>query len=232
MLVAAGQVTGTVYGLGDVGDVPISPEPDLVTEDPKPARPPTADSACRDHATLLATQVRDRRLLDHKPRPGDLDLKRRVVEVARWTPLDPRHQRLVHMTVQPDEAPACTERQPVQVNGRAASWVTESALLWAGCAHTASISSCSGNPWVHAASPFHAFRHSRRRAAYTRPRCCFRLHVTAHVKPAWLALCAIRSTRADRWRACAFASMPQRRGVSDVASAGADERSLFALTRC
>ena len=41
---------------------------------------------------------------------------------------------------------AGAERQPVQVNGRAASWLTESALLWAGCAHPTSISSCSGNP--------------------------------------------------------------------------------------
>src|SRR5215210_4517765 len=146
----AGQSTGTLYGLDDVGDVPISPEPDLVAEDPKPARPTTAHGACGDHPTLLATQVRDRRLLDHEPRLRDLDLERRVVEIARWTPLDRRHQRLVRTTVQSDEAPACAERQPVQINGHAASWPIESPPLWGVCAHTASISSCSDNPWAHA----------------------------------------------------------------------------------
>src|SRR3954464_1843479 len=115
-MLVAGQLTGTLYGLDDVGDVPISPEPDLVAEDPKPARPATADGACGDHTALLATQVRDRRLLDHEPRLGDLDLECGVVEVARGTPLDPRHQRLVRTTVQPDEAPARAERQPVQVD--------------------------------------------------------------------------------------------------------------------
>jgi hypothetical protein len=102
----AGQSPGTTDGLNDVGDVSISPEPDLVAEDPKPARPAGADRARGDHPTLLATQVGDRRLLDHEPRLGDLDLKRRVVEVARWAPLDHRHQRLVRTTVQPDETPA------------------------------------------------------------------------------------------------------------------------------
>src|SRR3954464_15578737 len=98
----AGQSPRALHGLDDVGDVPISPEPDLVAEDPKPARPATADGACGDHATLLATPVGARPPPDHEPRLGDLDLQRGVVEVARWTPLDPRHQRLVRTTVQPD----------------------------------------------------------------------------------------------------------------------------------
>src|SRR4051794_11346294 len=135
-MLVAGQSPGTLYGLDDVGDVSISPEPDLVAEDTKPARPATADGAYGDHATLLPTQVRDRRLLDHEPRLGDLNLQRGVVKVARWPPLDLRHQRLIRTTVEPDEAPACPERQPVQVNGRAA-WLLESAPLWALCVHTA-----------------------------------------------------------------------------------------------
>src|SRR3954462_11043373 len=150
----AGQSTGTLYGLDDVGDVPIPPEPDLVAEDPKPTRPTTAHGDCGDHPTLPATQVRDRRLLDHEPRLRDLDLERRVVEIARWTPLDRRHQRLVRTTVQPDKAPACAERQPVQGNGHAPSWPIASAPLWAVCAHSASISSRSGNPSACSA-PFH-----------------------------------------------------------------------------
>src|SRR4051795_208435 len=105
-MLVAGQSPGTLYGLDDVGDVPVSPQPDLVAKDPKPARPATADGACGDHATLLATQVRDRRLLDHEPRFGDLDLERGVVKITRRTPLDPRHHRLVRKTVQPDQEPA------------------------------------------------------------------------------------------------------------------------------
>src|SRR3954469_22645436 len=172
-MLVAGQSPRTLYGLDDVGDVPISPEPDLVAEDPKPARPATADGACGDHATLLATQVGDRRLLDHEPRPGDLDLERGVVEVARWTALDPRHQRLVRTTVQPDKAPACAERQPVEVNGRAA-WLIESARLGAVCAHTASISSCSGDPRARAAAPFPCDS-TRRSTRCTPIMACFRV---------------------------------------------------------
>src|SRR4051795_6491429 len=148
-MLVAGQSPGTLYGLDDVGDVPISPQPDLVAEDPKPARPATADGACGDHATLLATQVRARRLLDHEPRLGDLDLERGVVKVARRTPLEPRHQRLIRTTVQPDEAPARAERQPVQVNERATRLI-KSAPLRAACAHTAIISSGFSNPRARA----------------------------------------------------------------------------------
>ena len=59
-----------------------------------------------------------------------------MVKVARRTPLDPRHHRLVRTTVQSDEAPARAERQPVQVNERATRLI-ESAPLRAACAHTA-----------------------------------------------------------------------------------------------
>src|SRR4051812_40685645 len=150
-MLVAGQSPGTLYGLDNVGDVPISPQPNLVAEDAKPARPATADGSCGDHAALLATQVHDRRLLDHVPRPGDLDLKRGVVKVARWTPLDLRHQRFEPAAVQPDEAPACPERQPVQVNGCAA-WLIASTPLWASRVHIASISSCFSNPWADEAA--------------------------------------------------------------------------------
>ena len=44
---------------------------DLVAEDPKSARPATADGAFGDDAPLLAAQVRDRRLLDDERRLRD-----------------------------------------------------------------------------------------------------------------------------------------------------------------
>jgi hypothetical protein len=50
----AGQLPGAVHGLGDVRDVPVPPKTDLVAEDPKSARPATADGACGDDAPLLA----------------------------------------------------------------------------------------------------------------------------------------------------------------------------------
>jgi hypothetical protein len=58
----------------------------------------------------------DRRLLDHERSLRKFDLKRGVVEIARRPPLQPRGQRLVDASVEPDEVPARAERQPVQVN--------------------------------------------------------------------------------------------------------------------
>ena len=100
-----------------------APEPDLVAEDPKSARPATADGAFGDDAALLAAPVGDRRLLDDELRLRDFDLERGVVEVTGRTPLHPRRQRLVDATVEPDEVPARAERQPVQVDRRLSSRV-------------------------------------------------------------------------------------------------------------
>jgi hypothetical protein len=41
-----------------------------------------------------------------------------VVEITRRTPLQPRRDRLVHATVEPDEMPSGPQRQPVQVHCR------------------------------------------------------------------------------------------------------------------
>ena len=93
-----------------------APEPDLVAEDPESARPASADGAFGDDTALLSAPVVDRRLLDHERSLREFDLKRGVVEVARRPPLQPRGQRLVDASVEPDEVPARAERQPVQVN--------------------------------------------------------------------------------------------------------------------
>ena len=59
---------------------------------------------------LLAAQIWHRRLLDDEGRLWDVNLECGVVEVARRTALDPRHQCLVRATVEPDEVPAGAER--------------------------------------------------------------------------------------------------------------------------
>lgn len=110
------EAPGTVDGLGDVRYVATAPEPDLVAEDAKSARPASADGAFGDDTALLSAPVVDRRLLNHERSLREFDLKRGVVEVARWPPLQPRGQRLVDASVEPDEVPARAERQPVQVN--------------------------------------------------------------------------------------------------------------------
>ena len=81
------QSPRAVDGLGDVRDVAAAPKADLVAEDPKSARPATADRAFGDDAPLLAAPVVDRRLLDDERPLRDLDLERGVVEVTRRTPL-------------------------------------------------------------------------------------------------------------------------------------------------
>jgi hypothetical protein len=82
--------------------VSTTPYTDLVAEDPKSACPATADGTSGDDAPLLAAQVCDRRLLDDERLFSDFDLERGVVEIARRTPLDPCHERLVGKTVEPD----------------------------------------------------------------------------------------------------------------------------------
>jgi hypothetical protein len=82
MLVVA-QSPGAFHGLGDVRDVSVPPQTDLVAEDPKSARPTTADGPGGDDAPLVAAQVSDRRLLDDERRLRDPDLERRVIETGR-----------------------------------------------------------------------------------------------------------------------------------------------------
>ena len=93
---AAGQMPGTVHRLGDVRDVPVPPQTDLVAEDPISGGPATPDGACGDDAPLVATQVRDRRLLDDEGRLRELDLERGVVRsrpaAARSWPSVPRRR--------------------------------------------------------------------------------------------------------------------------------------------
>src|SRR3954469_6701033 len=113
-----GQSLRTLYGFGDVRNSSAAPKPDLVAEDPKSACPPTADRALGHDAPVLAAPVVDRGLLDDVRRPLKRHLEGGVVEITRRTPLQPRRDRLVHATVEPDEMPSGPQRQPVQVHCR------------------------------------------------------------------------------------------------------------------
>jgi hypothetical protein len=94
----------------------VEPKANLVAEDPKSARPASADGAFGDDAAQVPAPVVDGRLLDDERPLRDLHLERGVVEVPRLTPPQPRGQRFVDTTVKPDEVSACAQRQPVQVN--------------------------------------------------------------------------------------------------------------------
>src|SRR3954471_6400367 len=115
-ILVGGQSLRTLYRFGDVRNTSAAPKPDLVAKDPKSACPPTADRALGHDASVLSAPVVDRRLLDDVRRPGKRHLERGVVEITRRTPLQPRRDRLVHATVEPDEMPPGPERQPVQVH--------------------------------------------------------------------------------------------------------------------
>src|SRR3954447_6134021 len=117
-ILVGGQSLRTLYRFGDVRNIPAAPEPDLVAERPKSACPPTADRALGHDPPVLAAPVVDRRLLNDVRRPWKLHLERRVVEITRRTPLQPRRDRLVHATIEPDETPPGPERQPVQLHCR------------------------------------------------------------------------------------------------------------------
>jgi len=64
-----------------------------------------------------------RRLLDHEPRLGNVDLQRRVVEVAAITIVEPCRKRLEDASVPPNGVAAGAEWQPVQVDARWAELV-------------------------------------------------------------------------------------------------------------
>jgi len=139
-ILVAGQSPRAIYGFGDVRNVSTKPKTDLVAEDPESACPPTADRALGDHPPLLTAPIVDRRLLDDVLRPWNLHLKCGVVEIARRTAVRSCRHGFVQTTVEPDEVPTGTERQPVQVdrgrrvNSRIATW-----RVSAACLHNASV---------------------------------------------------------------------------------------------
>jgi hypothetical protein len=65
----------------------VAPATYLVAKDPKPACPSGPHRTFGDNAALLAAGVTDRRLLDYEPGRRETDFERRVVQVARRSPL-------------------------------------------------------------------------------------------------------------------------------------------------
>jgi hypothetical protein len=94
----------------------VAPATYLVAKDPKPACPSGPHRTFGDNAALLAAGVTDRRLLDYEPGRRETDFERRVVQVARRSPLSPRRRGLKHATVESDEMSTSTDGQPVQVD--------------------------------------------------------------------------------------------------------------------
>jgi hypothetical protein len=50
----------------DVGDPALTPEPNLVAEEPESAEPSHSDGTLRHNTSPLAIQIRNRRLLNHE----------------------------------------------------------------------------------------------------------------------------------------------------------------------
>ena len=116
-------------GFAYVGDDAFPPASDLVTEQPKSARPFGSHGAFGHDASPLSVKIGDGCHLNHEAAFGDDDFERRVVEVARPAPLDERRYGLEHLAARPDDGLACPERDPVESHGRdrhtqAASGVT------------------------------------------------------------------------------------------------------------
>lgn len=112
-----GQPHGTRNGLMDVGDRSVEPTPDLVTEDPEVSGPSHSNRASRDDPPELAAEIGNRRLLDHVATVRNIDLQRRVVEVAALSPLKRRRNHLEDRAADPSRVRASAQRDPEEVHG-------------------------------------------------------------------------------------------------------------------
>jgi hypothetical protein len=77
------------YRESQVGDDPITPAADFVTEDPKVCCPQAADGSLGDHAAFPAAPIRNGCHLYGEQAIGDVDSQRRVVDVAARPTVDP-----------------------------------------------------------------------------------------------------------------------------------------------
>jgi hypothetical protein len=75
----------------------------LVTKDAKSTCPVRPHRTFGDDAALIAADVADRRHLDYDSCRRDANFQRRVVQVARRSPLGPRQRGLEHATIESDE---------------------------------------------------------------------------------------------------------------------------------
>jgi hypothetical protein len=92
-----------LHSLGDIGNVAVAPDADLIPEDPQSASATAADRTFGHNAASVAAEARDGRLLDDEGLASCMDLKGRVVEVARWPSLQPCRRCLEDTTVEPHE---------------------------------------------------------------------------------------------------------------------------------
>jgi hypothetical protein len=111
-----GETARAVDRLGDVGNEAVTPEAQLVAEDPQIADPLAADRALPDDAAVGAVGGADRRRLDHPSAFRYPHLERSVVEIEDGSVRTRRDEPLVDAAIQPNEMPTGAERQPVQVD--------------------------------------------------------------------------------------------------------------------
>ncbi len=96
------------------------PATDLVAEHPQAAGPPAPYGAAGDDSPPPSLSVGHWRALDGVLALGEAHHERRVIEVARWTALDQCDEALVDPAVQAHHVAAGPQRQPVEVDRRAA----------------------------------------------------------------------------------------------------------------
>jgi hypothetical protein len=95
------QPAWTLDRLAYVRNDAIAPASQLVAEEPEAPRPATPDSTLGDHPAIGAVAVGDGGLLDHEPPFRHPHHKRRVVEVTRRSPPEPRCHRFEDASIEP-----------------------------------------------------------------------------------------------------------------------------------
>ena len=84
----ASHADGTPDCLIDIGNLPVPPAPDLVTEDSKTLQAPQSDWTLRHDTSPFAVQIRNWCLFDREVPSGRGENERRVVEIAAITTMN------------------------------------------------------------------------------------------------------------------------------------------------
>lgn len=117
MSLIVAEALGACDCLTDVRDNSLAPAPDLIAEGAEAGKVAASDWAFDRDPSRYSVRVRDGpRVLDHETPLGHSYLKRRVVEIERSPALEARLDGLVYATVEANEASACSEREPVEID--------------------------------------------------------------------------------------------------------------------
>jgi hypothetical protein len=110
------EMYGTSDSLTQVGNRPITPASDLISEETEAPEHFEANGTLGDNATPISVIVWDRSLLDDVASLGDSDLQRRVVEVTSWSVADQSRERLVQPAAHTHDVCVCAQRNPEEVD--------------------------------------------------------------------------------------------------------------------